>query len=987
MQPQQQQQRPKSKAALASYEKEQQAMAAAYVETVQMLNSDAARKQEAAQVAALEALRLETSKRSERVKALKAKSMLISAENVSKQELVDSMSVRLEEMSKELSRMALLQAKDQMAKKAEDEKAVALQVIFEKTLDQAVSSSTGSTSVHSELFAAYAAQTGPRHTLVYFCPDGQTREEAVDTTSIRLGRTTTFREITVNVARFFGLPYDVALLEDENNTIWPLDVVVGREITRYRGDQTIRLVRRDDAAEHREARASHLDDENDAEEMGAGQLLKALGGPTGAGGAAGGGGGGDGAGGGGGDGAADDEAAKEQQAAMEALAAMGDEESDSDDDANQRKEYVEPPINYRREIKDLILHFIFLGLLIMSTSLKRSIPQANALFLALETIFIDEEFGDYNEKSFMDVRKFDEVWDWTNDVLIPGLFESDVDETGNIMMYNQLVGAVRLRQMRVSNTSCILSENIQRQVQVGDFSFKQSFYFPAKNLGSGGGCFSRYTRATRDTAQYGPCTAEGREALEGIEADINKYNTSCANSGFSWWSEARTKAPRVIFGDGSGYVRDVLPDEPPPGRDTPRLPQERMQETVDELRNFLWLDERTRAMIVSFSVYNANFNLYSACNFIFEFTAGGVIQPSYQFKVLKLELYENIASPLDAVFSREVQFDVAVNLLVIRLLIKELARYFHIRWNYGTSLPYLTNVWNMLEVANITPFAFAWASRLSYQYDPNRALYLSGMFGTQRYAEVGTAAASYATGFNFDSISVLVSFLKLFKYFRLSNRFALLWNVLSVAGRDMAYFFFMLFLFLFGFVVFAQEMFGTTIDLFSDSVESMTTLLKIIFGIVDIYWDMIRSQQNGFDRLMAIFFFFFYVVWMFFIFINIFLAILNDAYGGVKQQMEEKEEEARQAREEAKALGHAEEKGGMRTKIDSLRRAARGRLSRFQGRIQSMAKRRKATPLSAMDAIASVTAEGVQLEDLREDGLRRRKKKKKRVGVPPPGFI
>ena len=254
-------------------------MAAAYVETVQMLNSDAARKQEAAQVAALEALRLETSKRSERVKALKAKSMLISAENVSKQELVDSMSVRLEEMSKELSRMALLQAKDQMAKKAEDEKAVALQVIFEKTLDQAVSSSTGSTSVHSELFAAYAAQTGPRHTLVYFCPDGQTREEAVDTTSIRLGRTTTFREITVNVARFFGLPYDVALLEDENNTIWPLDVVVGREITRYRGDQTIRLVRRDDAAEHREARASHLDDENDAEEMGAGQLLKALGGP------------------------------------------------------------------------------------------------------------------------------------------------------------------------------------------------------------------------------------------------------------------------------------------------------------------------------------------------------------------------------------------------------------------------------------------------------------------------------------------------------------------------------------------------------------------------------------------------------------------------------------------------------------------------------------------------------------------------------------
>ena len=31
--------------------------------------------------------------------------------------------------------------------------------------------------------------------------------------------------------------------------------------------------------------------------------------------------------------------------------------------------------------------------------------------------------------------------------LVEGLFESDVDETGNIMMYNQLVGAVRFRQV------------------------------------------------------------------------------------------------------------------------------------------------------------------------------------------------------------------------------------------------------------------------------------------------------------------------------------------------------------------------------------------------------------------------------------------------------------------------------------------------------------------------------------------------------------
>ena len=70
---------------------------------------------------------------------------------------------------------------------------------------------------------------------------------------------------------------------------------------------------------------------------------------------------------------------------------------------------------------------------------------------------------------------------------------------------------------------------------------------------------------------------------------------------------------------------------------------------------------------------------------------------------------------------------------------------------------------------NITPFIFAWMTRIGFQMDPNREVYRQGMFATQRYAEIGTASLSYATGFNFDSISILVSFLKLFKYFRLIN--------------------------------------------------------------------------------------------------------------------------------------------------------------------------------------------------------------------------
>lgn len=66
----------------------------------------------------------------------------------------------------------------------------------------------------------------------------------------------------------------------------------------------------------------------------------------------------------------------------------------------------------------------------------------------------------------------------------------------------------------------------------------------------------------------------------------------------------------------------------------------------------------------------------------------------------------------------------------------------------------------------------------------------------QRFAELGRQADSYSLAFAFDSISLLVCFLKLFKYFRLFDQTALLWNVLSGAGKDMGFFILVLMLFL-----------------------------------------------------------------------------------------------------------------------------------------------------------------------------------------------
>ena len=79
-----------------------------------------------------------------------------------------------------------------------------------------------------------------------------------------------------------------------------------------------------------------------------------------------------------------------------------------------------------------------------------------------------------------------------------------------------------------------------------------------------------------------------------------------------FYPESAVKATRTFLNSGGGYVRDINPDEPLPGADIPRVPKERMLADLDELKKMLWLDERTRAMVIQFSVYNANFNLCAA---------------------------------------------------------------------------------------------------------------------------------------------------------------------------------------------------------------------------------------------------------------------------------------------------------------------------------------------------------------------------------------
>ena len=87
-----------------------------------------------------------------------------------------------------------------------------------------------------------------------------------------------------------------------------------------------------------------------------------------------------------------------------------------------------------------------------------------------------------------------------------------------------------------------------------------------------------------------------------------------------------------------------------------------------------------------------------------------------------------------------------------------------------------------------------------------------------------------------------------------------------------------------------DQIFGLELGEFSRPALSALTLFHMLFGIVDIFYDLLAV-----DMWVGLFFFFAYIFLFFLMLVNIFLAILNDAYAvtkeGVEKQIEEKREE------------------------------------------------------------------------------------------------
>lgn len=109
---------------------------------------------------------------------------------------------------------------------------------------------------------------------------------------------------------------------------------------------------------------------------------------------------------------------------------------------------------------------------------------------------------------------------------------------------------------------------------------------------------------------------------------------------------------------------------------------EKATRLLTELRAKNWLDQFTRAVIVDFSLYNANVNLFSAVTLTFEMTSMGSVIQDYQIKVFRL--YDHVGGFGIIVYVFEfifVLFTIYGVVHELLLIIKQRKSYFDKFWN------------------------------------------------------------------------------------------------------------------------------------------------------------------------------------------------------------------------------------------------------------------------------------------------------------------
>lgn len=481
----------------------------------------------------------------------------------------------------------------------------------------------------------------------------------------------------------------------------------------------------------------------------------------------------------------------------------------------------------RNVLREMLTYVTFL---VMICILTYGMVSANMYYYTkvMSQLFLDTPLSAGDPSTFRSLSTMEDFWKFTEGPFLSGMYWE--------VWYNN--------KSLPENQSFIYYENLLlgvprlRQVKVRNesCSIHQDLRDEVQD------CYNIYTPINEDTTAFGP--KNGTAWMYTTESEMN---------GSSYWGQ-------VSKYGGGGYYQDLS------------RTKEESAIQLQFLKDHLWLDRGTRAVFLDFSVYNGNINLFCIARLLVEFPATGGVVTSWQFQTVRLIRYVSSWDYFVGVC------EVAFCLFILYYVVEEVLE---IRIH---RLHYFKNLWNCLDVFIVALSVVAIIMNITRTAMVGNLL--KGLLENHTAHPSFEPLANLQVQFNnMAAVIVFFSWVKLFKFINFNKTMSQLSSTMSRCAKDLVGFAIMFFIIFLAYAQLAYLVFGTQVNDFSTFQASIFTQFRIILG------DFNFSEIEEANPVLGPIYFTTFVFFIFFILMNMFLAIINDTYSEVKADMSQQRSE------------------------------------------------------------------------------------------------
>ncbi|TMW61995.1 hypothetical protein Poli38472_009488 [Pythium oligandrum] len=596
-------------------------------------------------------------------------------------------------------------------------------------------------------------------------------------------------------------------------------------------------------------------------------------------------------------------------------------------------------------LAEAFAYTVFVILFILATTVIDRDPQSFYFANRVRAALIERDFEitlqngvSHAQKRFIGIQDYNDVWAFLQGPFVDAVYGSNelnldangqdtTTSVGMVLSYNRLLGGVRLRTLRVEPDSCApltripeyaslmpycygkFSTSVQATNGYGPimnsasisasvaFTFASQFFAPkaaTKTYSDLQTCYSDCARTCGehygvDRARYdAQCTSECGIHCKCIyeqpvgfslckDPNPNGAGAAIPTSIYSYnWSDASTtQAPHVTAYTnaypGSGYVVD-LP-----------LDGSVAADTIAQLKQDRYLDLATRALVVDFTVYNAYLELFNLVQLVVEFPATGGVYASCSDTIVDLFQYSMPHG------TTRIVLELILAAYVAWRWMRMLQAWYHM--GIRTYFVY-DSLWHTIQCLHLVLFATVIAFRLYWidrTYGTLTGAVADALAATAKATEshipmLHSLAYLQQVDAILNSVNAAFVWLQFLKYTQMSKRMCLLLRMLRRAGMDLVWFFAYFITCILAFAQISFLLFGTQLAAFRTLGASIVTLLQAVAG--DLAYD---AMVDAHIILGPLFYVGFYLL-LLLILLNVFLAILNDAYVQTLAEQEEEDE-------------------------------------------------------------------------------------------------